>query len=225
MADVIAAQVALLHKNSDPADTVVNTFHFQNSGEGNYSNIFDMLRDFYTAAPPGESLAISSFMAQGLLDGDAVVSLYNLSEPKPRAPIYVNTFDLILSGTTSPLPSQCSVCLTYQTNPQSGQVQARYRNRVYLGPWKSTVVDPQGHVSNQVCELIGKAAAEMLRAAAASMDNDWMVYSPTRAAAGAGPEDGLSNVDGGWVDNSFDIQRRRKMDGTLRHPWDENTGT
>lgn len=223
---VISAQVALPHENGDPADTVVNTFHFDYTGIlDDLDNIRDLLQDFYTSQPPGVANPISAFFASTVLEGNATVTLYNLNEPKPRAPIYTDTFSLNLSGSTSPLPNQCAVCMTYQTTPASGQVQARFRNRVYLGPWKSTVVDPNGFVGNTLCDTIGAAAAEMLRAAAASVDVSWKVFSPTRAALGSAPEDGLSDVDGGWVDNSFDIQRRRKVAGTLRHPWDENTGT
>lgn len=223
---VIRAQVAIQHETQGDRDTAVNTFHFENSGDlGTVDNIADMLEDFYNAAPPGESLAIADFMSPTMADGTATISLYNLSEPKPRAPIYVRDFELLVTGTSDPIPSQCAIVLTYQTAPESGQLQRRFRNRVYLPFWKNTVVSSSGYVADQVCRLIGASAAEMLRAAAASVDNSWKVFSPTRAASGGTPEDGLSDVDGGWVDNSFDIQRRRKVEATQRFEWDNTTGT
>lgn len=219
---VISAQVTIKSSTDQVEDHAVNTFHFQNNTVlGDVDNIADMLVDFYNVAPGGQANGIAQFMSPGLTAQFSEIKLYNLDDAKPRAPIYTREFELLTTGTASAIPQQCAIVATYETAPVSGQNQRRYRNRIYLPFWKNTTVSAQGMVSSTVRDVIAAAMAEMKQASDASISNTWMVFSPTRATAGGTPEDGLAPVDQGWVDDSFDIQRRRKVDPTSRRPWDD----
>jgi hypothetical protein len=56
------------------------------------------------------------------------------------------------------------------------------------------------------------------RLAAAGPGADWIVYSELEQGR-VGPEYGGLSVTHGWVDNAFDVQRRRGVDPGLRWEW------
>lgn len=198
-----------------PADYVTNTWHFSSVGElpiiTDFDNVRDMLDDFYSEVPTGKSNSIMSLMSN-TLNTPALVKAYALEDPEPRAPVYESTFTG--SYGSSSLPAEVALCLSFQATRASGQPQSRRRNRVYLGPFADQGTN-QERPSAAMCETITAAARDLLQAADASVNWTWVIWSPTEG------ED--YEVNNGWVDNSWDTQRRRGVSPSTRYLWDDDS--
>lgn len=199
------------HTSGLPEDTTVNTFHFNagTPGSGDYNDIHDALASFYTGANTVAGATLMSFLSP-VLSGDYELNLYLLDDPEPRAPVATFT-DTFSKGGPDGLPSEVALCLSFQADPVSGQIQARRRGRIFFGPLESGAVDSEGtrplqQLRDALCE-----AAERLMTESGADSVPWVVYS--RAG------DSFAAVEGGWVDNSFDTQRRRGEAPTNRQLW------
>lgn len=189
-------------------DNYVNNFHFQYTGvaPNDYDNIRDMLVDYYTIEAPGASNAISSFMCTPSVTGTWTIKIYLLDDPKPRYPVYTDTGFVGLSGGTT-LPAELALVMSFQGMRIAGEVQSRRRNRIYLGPFILDAND-DGLVTGALVETVLFAGKELLNASIGADKWDWVVYSPTN--------DDVVVIDNGWVDNAWDIQRRRGIRSTAR---------
>lgn len=186
-------------------DAIVNTWHF-NGGVGvtDYDNVRDMLANFYTAPPMVEgsgTSAICSFFATDILAAGAQVKAYDLSDPEPRVPVYVDGFVWPFLGTENPLPQEVALVFSFSGFAAAGVAQASRRNRKYLGPFTVASVFSNGRPTALLQTTIAGAGRRLLEESAASVSWDWMWYSPTTSDAEV-PEYG-------WVDDSWDTQRRR----------------
>lgn len=200
---IIRAKVTIPYVSQLPEDSVVNTFHFITDTPvvaADYDNINGLLTAFYNGFTGKYS---SKYQPE-----NATLACYDLAEPEPRVPHGVNT-DMGLTASpagTTDLPSEVAVCLSFAGAPEAGVPPARRRGRVFLGPW--TV----GDAIDGDTGLVVAALRTSIANAAATLTNDddvhWAVYSPT--------DDVATQVTHGWVDNAFDIQRRRGLQPTLR---------
>jgi len=139
------------------------------------------------------------------------IKVYDRADPAPRVPRF--TGDLpTLTYSASSLPSECAAVISFEATPISGGNQARRRGRVFIGPLSSTTADAAG---TDVYLSAAFQAELRLRASNLRGANGsgllWYVYSD---------KDGLNRpVERGWVDNAFDIQRRRGPKATARTTW------
>lgn len=200
-----------------PADAVVNTWHFARQISGppdDFDNVRDMLKDFYTVAPPGTSSTVCGNMPSATVGTTWTVKAYRLADPEPRAPAYESTFNTTSLSASVPLPAEVAIVLFIQAAPASGVPQARRRNRKYLGPFGTIANQTPGRPLTATRQTICLAAKELLNAAQASNTWGWRVYSPT------------TDLDhtpvGGWVDDAWDTQRRRGLEKTGRILWSED---
>jgi hypothetical protein len=216
-ADLFTAQWIWEGASQLAEDAYVNTYHFKNDAvvTGNFDNIVDLLRDFYTAAPPDQTNKISEYMTTEAITGKWTCKIYDMSDAKPRVPVYEDTGMAPISQ-SSTLPTECASVLSFQGERIAGEVQARRRNRVYLGPFMITGLS-EGRVSNGLVELILFAAKELLRASNASVAWQWVIYSPSN--------NDIVAIEDGWVDNAWDTQRRRGQRATARGTWSSQTPT
>lgn len=133
---------------------------------------------------------------------------YDLADPSPRAPVLTFEADLTpVAGT--PLPPEISLVMSFQAPQESGISQARRRNRIYLPFIVDSTNDTGGRPSAALVTALANAGDALLTASGpTSGDWQWVVYSPT--------DDAIDVVDNGWVDNDWDIQRRRGRPATSR---------
>lgn len=187
-----------------PSDTMVNTWHFEETGApyGNYDNVRDMLADFYNL--------MDGYMAGALIQNDLTVKAYDLAQPEPRVPVYEGVIE-ITPAAGVPLPSEVALVLSIRADYESGTSSARRRNRKYIGPIVGAQNAGNGRPTTTLVNGLCGAASDMLAAAQASVSWTWVVYSPTDGEA--------HPVIGGWVDDSWDTQRRRGLDPTSRTTW------
>jgi len=135
--------------------------------------------------------------------GTVRVKWYDLGETPPRTPTTLTDLGTASSG--SSLPSEVAMCLSYY----NGTVpRPKKRGRIFLGPLKESVVDTAAAIPR----ISAAARTTVLDAL------DTMVSSLTLTEWGL-----LSQVDeviwpitAGYIDDAFDIQRRRGEDPVTR---------
>jgi hypothetical protein len=206
------AQVVLQGKSGKPEDVFVNTYHFvaTSGGIGDAGVIRDHLVELYNVVPPGAGLrAIASDLSNVCLRtaNASKVKVYNLADPMPRIPFSFDwTLGPSLAATGIELPAELAVCVSYYATLN----RPRMRGRAYIGPWVSVQEDvgttersrPPAVIRDSLAatfkRLIDKPA-EVVQLA---------VYSTVDSVARV--------VTNGWVDDAWDIQRRRGQDAETR---------
>jgi len=139
------------------------------------------------------------------------VKLYDRADLAPRVPRFQGDLPTLTYSATS-LPSELCAVISFEATPISGGNQARRRGRVFIGPLATTTADSLG---TDVYLSASFQAELRLRAANLRGANGsgllWYVYSAA---------DNLNRpVERGWVDNAFDIQRRRGPKASARTTW------
>lgn len=197
---IIRALVTFEAQTGIPKDAATNTFHFDadNTSGGVLGNIMDLLEDFYTDIPTGGASSPILMMANGTWGNEFTIQLYNLSDPIPRFPIADRTV-AGTGGTTDGMPTEVSLVMSFQGNQVAGVPQSRRRGRIFL-PFIGKTRGSQRPSSATVADL-ARAGKDLLDSANASINVQWVVWSPTTSTSVA--------ITNGWVDDSWDTQRRR----------------
>jgi hypothetical protein len=210
---VIRAMMVQPMKTSIPKDSITNSWHVKvRAGTAFTQSIAQSFID--GVKPVYESVA--NYRSADMQPSAAHWVFYDLSQPKPRAPLFDLTAGFTLTQQTNTLPHEVSLCVSFQAPRFSGLPQARRRGRLYIGPW--SVASNDG--------LLGRPAAGLRTGLTTALQTfltlsknagtlwEWLVYSPTGDAAGAATP--FAAVDNGWVDDEWDIQRRRGLLPTTR---------
>lgn len=193
-------QIELNMDTGNELDKSINTWH--------------AVADNPTELESGFVVALTTFY--GSIDGqyssavDPAASwyrAYDLADPEPRAPVLEENFTLGTTGTDR-LPAECAIVLSFEAPQSSGQPQARRRGRVYLGPLSNGVCDPAtGLIRTTSMDEVRDAAQILLDTSQAATTWSWQVYSRRNEAS--------IEVMHAWIDNAFDIQRRRGVSATI----------
>ena len=226
----VRVQHAFNAKNGLAADAVINTFHFTTINPdavwlpAQADALRDNVLDFYDANPPGLNLAVRSFLAEdSFANPRHTFRMYDMADPEPRIPRYLATHPgLGTAAASTSLPHEVAVCLSYRAESVSGQIPARRRGRIYIGPLNTTVLfeDAQGHSRpHQDFQNILTAAAKHLQEDAQADGWNWVVRSgggPSDGELGGGDLPSVAELTTAGVDNAFDTQRRRGPKATGR---------
>jgi hypothetical protein len=202
--DVYTCQVRINMMSGITADAATNTFHFRWDGAGDpvendfLTGPYGMLDAFYTA--------VGTLLSTEVDASNIDLKIYEGWTAPPRTPVYINTMTPINRGGTYS-PAELSMVLSFQGAPSAGVPQARRRNRVYIGPLG--FVATGNAIPANKCQQLVDAGDAMLVNSAALANWTWVAASPTYGTA--------VPVTNGWVDNAWDIQRRRGWDATERY--------
>jgi len=219
------ATVTFSKQSGIPADEVQNSFVFNQSGaptSADYNNQYTALVDFYNGSGSGGTIA--EYISADIVRSGAlapVIKQYDITgllhaDDDHGSPVAEGTFALgAAGGTAIQLPPELAICLSFHAD-QTGfaeetgttRPRARRRGRVYLGPFMVNAISRE---SNE--EFVASSSVRAAIAAAATRLRDdantiWAVWS--RANASSSP------VTGGFVDNAWDVQRRRGVRATAR---------
>lgn len=205
----VIAQVVLPRTSGLPRDVVTNTFHFLKSSGTSFDDyaalVGDWMEDFYeNLTSPATQFPVAWFINATISRSTPVqVNCYNGAiAPGARTPV-TTTFTLDAGASSNALPDEMSCCLSFKctntTIPFSHQ-----RGRVYIGPLNYDAVAavsagdvrPDATFASRMLDA-GQRLADFAKAE----DSFWGIYSPTSNA--------MNRVEGLWVDNAFDVQRRR----------------
>lgn len=195
-----------------PGDSITSTTHWRNTSTptSDFDNVKDIIKDFYTLAASGQAAAVQSYLSADI-GPVCYVKAYALADPTPRAPVYEGQFNISASSGTAGLPHEVALCVSFQADREAGQRQNHRRNRFYLGPFTEAANVPGGVPESTMVSDIQKAARTMLAAADNADVWNWVVWSPFRSE--------YYDLTNGWVDNAWDIQRRRGRAATTRNPF------
>lgn len=184
-----------------PNDAIVNTWHFDvEELSSGLTDAIAALDTFY-----GD---IANKLSENCSFASATYTAYNMASPMPRAPVAVVEATDYTTGSTA-MPPELALCLSFQGARISGTPQARRRGRVYIGPLANVQnTTTSTIVASATVTQLKDAGAALLAASVADADWTWCVYSTAN--------DELVDVASGWVDNAFDIQRRRGTEATQR---------
>lgn len=203
----------VLNPDREAKDQFTNTWHIANRAgqtrEDAVDNFVADLNTFYQA--------IDSTMGGFVNASVPHWRAYDISEDKPRVPFREGDLTALSSSGSSQAPTELAICLSYRGVYASGQSPRRRRGRIYLGPWSTSAIDATaaGRVAAATKTAIVDAADALQAAAAADPAYMWVVYSRVSDPAEEGVV-GFWEVTQGWVDNAFDIQRRRGLSSSSR---------
>lgn len=201
-----------------PEDRFVNTFHFADlisSYESVLEDLHSAVQDFYSSTSSGGNTLGNHISAY--VNRSYVTQAYNLADPPPRSPDVSG--NSLAPALETGLPEEVAVCLTLRGEPP---VTPRRRGRLYIGPLSRHAGVLEGgttvthaHPANSSAGMLVQnmiASAGALVAASSLAGCPWSIRS-TR------PSENFVPIVGGWVDNSFDTQRRRGPDSDDRDEW------
>lgn len=195
------AQVTLFMTTNILEDAVVNTFWFESSDSAEI--IADVPGVLDTAYENVKGIFPSTVKQTG-----HSIKIYSMADPEPRAPIYDGTFAFSTAPSGNPTAPELALCCSFQAARVSGEPQARRRGRVYVGPHDSGAFASDGRPSTDVITAVAAFGQDLLDGFGLMTSGAWVVYSPTDASSAA--------VTNGWVDDAWDIQRRRGVAPTSR---------
>lgn len=195
-------------------DAVTNTLHFLPDPGGVAAALAALdtaIVDFYNNSGSGVGALLNNQVSR--VANACTIRWYALDDPPPRVPVRLTTFTMKAAGSGGALPGECSVVLSFQAVKVSGVNQARRRGRIYLGPLTDAVSTVTGGIARPSVTIRGNIAtrAAALKAAAVAANSPWSIWSEVNGAP--------SSVADGWVDDTFDTQRRRGVRATTRTAW------
>lgn len=150
----------------------------------------------------------AQYMSNAWCAANSTLTMYQLLDPKPRAPIYNASRATPIGPTASPcLPDEVAACLSYSAGSVSGIKNARRRGRIYLGPLNTDAMlsttsqspRPTAAFQNSVMGAFSEFSTGVK-----SLGMSWVQYSPTGGL--------VTDVTQFWIDDAFDTQRRRGVD-------------
>lgn len=188
-----------------PINYATNTLHFEGTADTpTAEEIADAVDAMYSW--------LGSYWSSLITPSVWVYKFFDLDEPEPRVPFAELTGRGPASSGTTAAPPELALCMSWKAEPISGFPAGRLRNRIYIGPLAQSALNTDGRPAAAFVTALA-AAGQILLDASELESWDWVVYSPTQAAASQPPSFPIME---GWVDNEFDIQRRRGRAGTAR---------
>lgn len=197
-----------------PEDVVVNNWHFRTTDvnvaetpQDTANNMIDQLEEFYQS--------IDAAVFPSTVGTNIVARAYDLNDPEPRVPVLTRNIPIV-PGATDPLPHEVAICMSLLSDVESGDIAARHRGRIYLGPVRAAVVVVDGGratLGNVTRQLIADAAMAAFGTTGTgdltADDPKLHIYSRTTDLEGESLSNSFFRVNSVKVDNAFDTQRRR----------------
>ena len=206
---IVRVQHAFAHSNGLGRDQFVNTFYFRKAtvSDADMDALDGIVKAFWVGDPPTSALPVVNYFS-GIADGaTGSVKMYFMEDSTPRPVRHTSTTGLPTFGSAAGnMPSEVAVCLSYEgTALGPGVPVRRRRGRVYIGPLgnnanASTDANTEATVVTGLQNSLTQAAYQM-KTDATTAGFIWSVYSHANSEA--------YEVTKAWVDNAFDIQRRR----------------
>lgn len=230
MADLYRMVTTFPFKSAIPRDVSVNVMHFTDptsdlSAEQR-DDLFAAFRAFYAeSADPGEVVPVLEYMSDMIVQDAVLQGIFHLNFVTGEwSPVEERTSAFGDGTNNVSLPMQCAACVTWTGNrdSQSGAAsllsKRSRRGRNYIGPLNTSALSSGTGSGGFRDPFISAGLRESLLAAQPRLvadlqeiDSQLVIFSPTHNAA--------TIIEGGWIDNEMDIQRRRAQDATERYPW------
>lgn len=215
-----------------PEDIVENVFHLgYTASSGDLQDAAEAVEAFYNDVATGATTSIAEKLSTSLSrTADAcAVNVYvqaDLTGVTPTgSPTVIHPFTLGAADNTEPLPEEVATVISYhgdlsvpvqQVNPSPPPAfirpQSRRRGRLYIGPLAQSTGSDTGARFRPLAtwmEDLGLALLDLHTAfGALAGDGYFGVWSKADAE--------VYELEGGWVDDAWDTQRRRGVAATTR---------
>jgi hypothetical protein len=201
---IYRAQVIIGMTSQIPADYVTNSWALvTDEVDPPWPAITAAFKTFY------DNLALNFYPGQVAQNGH-VIKYTELPGTPPNYPVEEATFNFATAPTGETLPSEVALVSSFQDIRRPGEVQARKRGRVYIGPLKTGTMTGgrPGVVSIGTLKTITRNLVVALEAIDSTGLGIW-----------SGANQDFVLALNGWVDNAFDTQRRRGIESTARETW------
>lgn len=196
---ILRIQSNLAMNTGLPEDSVVTTFHVQTPAaqfkETEITDAWVNFQDNFNGFYPGT-----------VATGGHLLRCYDLADPEPRAPKWSTPWAFSSSNSGECLPTEVALCISYQGARISGEDQKRRRGRMYIGPAAISQTDdgrPGASAPAALVTFFQDFVTELFAESVvfgiwSRVDSAFVVASDC------------------WVDNAWDIQRRRGFAPTVR---------
>jgi len=217
---ILRAQISLKHVNGLAEDDLINVLHFSTADTtpGTLETIKTSCINIYNGQT-GASPRLYTHFSNEMKDSGHEVTLYNMDDPKPRAPISASPFAFAGAPVGDPLPGEVACCLSFQALPASGTIQARRRGRIFIGRLGKDTAGGGRPTAALIGSMV-QSGIRLLGDSSANVNWSWIVLSEAHTASAKDPRPSYGRtfnpVSNGWVDNAFDTQRRRGLAPTSR---------
>lgn len=191
-----------------PADRYVNTFHFSNAEPyGDHSAaINSALQTFVNGNNISHPLAyyLSGMVLRGTNLGE--IRTYNMADLEPREPLIYPFTVGAAAASAQPYPEEIACCISVQGDPPHTPSR---RGRIYFGP----INEAAGAYAVGTVRPASTFRADLNKAAQtlAGTTLGWSVYSTKLGS--------FTPITNGWVDDAWDVQRKRGIDESARSVW------
>lgn len=198
---VVRAQVVLKTVDNIPENFVSNSWCFTlDSASTAGTMLTPILKAFYDS--------IVSYYSPVIAQNGHEIKYSALPGVMPNYPFDTDIFNLGAAPAGGKLPDELAIVLSFQGIKAAGAPQARRRGRLYLGPL-DTAAATDNRPATACLTAIANAATTLKASVIALGGNSrWSIWS-------VADQVGVL-VDNGWVDNAFDVQRRRGVLPTSR---------
>lgn len=193
-------QQTIATADNTAANYATNTWHFEAEVAQDITNAQAAIQTFYAS--------LSDRFSNLVRTNNHPWKIYDDTDPEPRAPIEEGSWNFSSVAGGNPLPTEISLVMSFQGEKVSGVPQARRRGRIYLPFIGSGQNGSDGRPSSTLIADVVAAGDALLTASNNAAGWTWLVFS--RVAPG------YTAVTNGWVDNEWDVQRRRGRLATSR---------
>lgn len=190
--------VILKHQSNLPEDHYVNTLHLDVNAPDTLQGLCDDINAAYFVMNSAFSSEINGMDIKVYTPG-----------PNPSGPVFQKSYANMTGGTGAG-PSEIACCLSYATVDNPDNSLPRRRGRIYIGPFVGS------HLSNSRPPANLRGAILTLGQGIGSAGNagntTWLMKSVA--------DNSYHKIESIWVDDAWDVQRRRGLAPTLREVQD-----
>jgi hypothetical protein len=200
-------------------DVSENTFWFSTPGSpdgDNYAEVITNVTQFYNEPPSGGGSNSIGYYLSSVISRTACELVVRSIDVATGAQLTDNVhsaFTLDAAGTTNNLPLEVSLCLSFKGS-RTGAPAGRTRGRVYVGPLQTATATTGGAAypipTTTFVNLLA-AKADDVKGVGEGGECPWVIYSRSDRE--------VAIVEGGWIDNEWDTQRRRGVAANSRVIW------
>lgn len=202
---ILRCQYEFRHVSGLPEDSATMTLHVGNGGVGDpYSDVAAVMFNLIEGGTGYDGLG--ALISNSHSSGDLVVRVYDRADPEPRAPraTIEGTFD---PASSEGMPPQVALCVSFEGSRVSGEPQSRRRGRFYL-PWIEQTANVDGRPSETYLEGIKDTIAPW--------GGELLDLDEYQVGVWSTVDEQFVPAVRFYIDNSWDIQRRRGLRPTLR---------
>lgn len=231
MSELVKVVATLARLSGIDKDAVQNTFYFEGEvGAFTLADATSCLTSFYNGKAAAGSSANLAYWYSACMSRATNANSFKVTTIDPVTGFQESiigeaqwTLGQMAGGSpgTGSYPPEIAIAATYhglktaEIGPNDTRPMSRRRGRIYLGPLIIGVgaEDASTKEIRVVSTLRNTAAAAMheLHADAAAAGGTWVVHSKTSGTTW--------EVLGGWVDDAWDVQRRRGNLPTVKTTW------